>query len=91
MYTRTRSYAHTTHTHTHTHTASSRVLTLLDSCRDKVVYGGDSDESQLYISPTLITNVSGEDEVMKEEVFGPLLLFVTVENVDKAIEFMNDR
>ena len=68
-----------------------RVVALLDASRDKVVFGGETDESQRYISPTLITNVTGEDRIMTEEVFGPLLPFVTVESIDKAIEFIAER
>ena len=86
-----------THTHTHihthaqTHTPPRHVLGLLASAREKVVFGGVADDDERYISPTLLTNVMGEDDIMKEEIFGPILPFVTVESVDKAIEFVNSR
>ena len=44
-----------------------------------------------YISPTLVTNVTPDDQLMKEEIFGPLLPFLTIKNVDEAIQFVNDR
>ena len=56
-----------------------------------MVYGGETDQDCRYIAPTLIVNVSPEDQLMREEIFGPLLPFVTVENTEKAIEFVNDR
>ena len=76
------------------HTPSSpprRVTALLASVSEKVVFGGDTDDDECYISPTLLTNVTGEDDIMKEEIFGPILPFVTVDSVDKAIEFVNSR
>ena len=49
------------------------------------------DESDLFISPTLLSGVSASDSVMMEEVFGPLLPFVTVESMDQAIQFVRQR
>ena len=40
---------------------------------------------------TLLTNVSTEDDVMKEEIFGPLLPIVNVSSVQEAIDFINER
>jgi aldehyde dehydrogenase (NAD+) len=42
-----------------------------------VAIGGQSDREDLYIAPTLLTNVSLEDAVMKEEIFGPVLPVIT--------------
>jgi len=88
----TTTHTHTpTHTHTHTHVSPRRVLALLSSAREKVTFGGDTDDRERYISPTLITNVTGEDDIMKEEIFGPLLPFVTIDSIDAAVEFVNSR
>ncbi|MDC1173754.1 aldehyde dehydrogenase [Bacteriovoracaceae bacterium] len=54
----------------------------------EVSYGGDGDKSQKYISPTLI-NADSSSASMKDEIFGPLLPIVTVENTAEAIEFIN--
>ena len=40
---------------------------------------------------TVLTNVSTEDDVMKEEIFGPLLPIVNVSSVQEAIDFINER
>jgi len=39
----------------------------------KVVYGGQSDETDLYIAPTILEGVKISDTVMQEEIFGPVL------------------
>ena len=90
--THTHTHAHYTHTHTHTHTHTQRrVVNLMNSTSGRVACGGETDEESRYIAPTLIEDVSPDDKIMQEEIFGPLLPFITVENVDKAIEFVNDR
>jgi aldehyde dehydrogenase (NAD+) len=38
-----------------------------------VFLGGESDASERYIAPTVILNVTREDAIMKEEIFGPIL------------------
>ncbi|KAF7652352.1 hypothetical protein LDENG_00098100 [Lucifuga dentata] len=66
-----------------------RIVSLLEGTT--VAIGGDSDESQCYIAPTVLTDVMDESKVMKEEIFGPLLPIVTVSGVDEAIHFINQR
>ena len=63
----------------------------MKSTRGKVAFGGQTDEESRYIAPTLLTDVSPNDKIMQEEIFGPILPFVTVENIDEAIEFVNER
>jgi len=68
-----------------------RVQTLIQSSGGKVVIGGDSDEKQRYIAPTVIVDVSPSSPVMQEEIFGPVLPVLTVRSMDEAIEFVNAR
>ena len=56
-----------------------------------MVFGGASDENDLFIYPTIMHNVTEEDLVMQEEIFGPLLPIIDVQNVDDAIKFVNKR
>ena len=58
---------------------------------DKVVYGGKGDPDTLKIQPTILDNVSSEDPVMQEEIFGPLLPVLTYHSLDDAVEFINHR
>ena len=57
----------------------------------QVSYGGHLDESSNYFSPTLLSEVSLESEIMKEEIFGPLLPMIKVNSMDEAISFVNSR
>ena len=57
----------------------------------RIVAGGETDEAELYIAPTLLVDVRPSDAVMQEEVFGPVLPILVVENVDEAIAFVNDQ
>ncbi|KAF9287909.1 hypothetical protein BGZ68_001114 [Mortierella alpina] len=56
-----------------------------------IVIGGQTDESDLYIAPTVIANVERDDILMQDEIFGPLLPLVRVVDVDDAIEFINSK
>ncbi|CAH1954578.1 unnamed protein product [Acanthoscelides obtectus] len=45
----------------------------------------------LYIAPTILVDVKPTDPVMQEEIFGPLLPIVYVENAYDAMAFINER
>jgi aldehyde dehydrogenase (NAD+) len=47
--------------------------------REKVIFGGETDASKLYISPTLMEDPALDSPVMKEEIFGPILPILTYE------------
>lgn len=55
----------------------------------KVVCGGKYDRSTLRIEPTLMDNVTFEDAVMQEEIFGPILPVLTYDSFGQAIEKIN--
>ncbi|KAF9009920.1 NAD-aldehyde dehydrogenase [Cyathus striatus] len=71
--------------------AFKRVKTLLDITKGTVAIGGETDEATKYIAPTIVKDVKGDDSLMTEEIFGPVLPIVPVENVDEAIKFVNER
>ncbi|KAJ0063996.1 hypothetical protein NL108_015727, partial [Boleophthalmus pectinirostris] len=56
-----------------------------------VAVGGDYDEKDRYISPTVMKDVSPDAKIMQEEIFGPVLPILPVRGVDDAIQFINDR
>lgn len=66
-----------------------RLLGLID--REKVVAGGESDEELLQIAPTIMDNVTFQDAVMQEEIFGPILPVLTYHTLDEAISQINHR
>ena len=53
--------------------------------------GGVFDESQDFIAPTLITNVSKDSKLMNEEIFGPVLPVFSFTNLDIVINEINAR
>lgn len=61
-----------------------RVASLIDS--QKVVYGGKTNADTLQIEPTVMSNVTWEDAVMGEEIFGPVLPILTFENINEVIK-----
>jgi len=66
-----------------------RILKLIDV--KKVCIGGKTDKSDLYIAPTVMDNVSFDDAVMQEEIFGPILPIIEFSNLDSAIKMVKDR
>ena len=50
----------------------------------KIVSGGKTDKSKLYIEPTILENVSLDSDIMKEEIFGPILPVIPFDNMEKA-------
>ncbi|MGN7819714.1 aldehyde dehydrogenase [Chitinophaga sp. 22536] len=51
-----------------------------------VLYGGQTDRDQRYIAPTLLEDVEWDDQVMQEEIFGPVLPILTFETLPQAIQ-----
>uniref|UniRef100_A0A7J8ERT0 aldehyde dehydrogenase [NAD(P)(+)] n=1 Tax=Molossus molossus TaxID=27622 RepID=A0A7J8ERT0_MOLMO len=57
----------------------------------RVAIGGQSEESERYIAPTVLVDVQETEPVMQEEIFGPILPIVNVRSLDEAIDFINRR
>jgi len=53
-----------------------------------VVIGGQTNAESKYIAPTVLTGVSTDAKVMQEEIFGPVLPIVNVDNLEAAISFV---
>lgn len=56
-----------------------------------VVIGAQTDAAQRYIAPTVLDNVTWDDPVMQDEIFGPILPVLTYDNLDEAIAQVIDR
>ncbi|MBR2370541.1 MAG: aldehyde dehydrogenase [Clostridia bacterium] len=67
----------------------ARLLGLIDS--DKVIIGGDSDIETCRISPTVMDNVTYDDAVMGEEIFGPIMPILTFDNFDVLVDKLKER
>ena len=54
-----------------------------------IILGGKTDAESHYMEPTIVLNPSADSPVMQEEIFGPILIILTVENIADAIELIN--
>ncbi|KAK9735548.1 hypothetical protein RND81_04G212000 [Saponaria officinalis] len=70
-----------------------RLMKLLieDSVSDKIVLGGQTDENQLKIAPTILLDVPQDTALMTEEIFGPLLPIITVDNIHDSFDIIKSR
>ncbi|MFA6027547.1 MAG: aldehyde dehydrogenase [Patescibacteria group bacterium] len=57
----------------------------------KVLYGGENNAHELFIAPTLISDVSVKSRIMQEEIFGPILPIMEYDNLNQAIYFITSR
>ena len=64
-----------------------RIMGLIDE--KKLVKGGSCSEDSLKIEPTVMDNVTWEDKVMGEEIFGPVLPILTFHDIDSIINTVN--
>jgi aldehyde dehydrogenase (NAD+) len=51
----------------------------------KVVYGGRTSKEKLFIEPTLISDVSMDSSIMRDEIFGPVLPIIPFANKEDAL------
>ncbi len=66
-----------------------RICQLIDN--NKLVCGGNFDEDNLKITPTVMENVTWEDPVMGEEIFGPILPILTFDDFDDVYNILKNR
>ncbi len=62
----------------------ARLLGLIE--KNKVVIGGNADEKTLKIAPTVMDNVSYDDAVMGEEIFGPIMPIIAYDDFNAVID-----
>ncbi len=62
----------------------NRIVSLIDI--DKVVYGGDYNNEKLKIEPTIVNDVTWDDNIMKEEIFGPIFPILTYKDLDEVVQ-----
>lgn len=60
-----------------------RLCELIDNA--KVCYGGTTDRDARFISPTVLKNVSFDDKIMEDEIFGPVLPVISFADLNATI------
>jgi acyl-CoA reductase-like NAD-dependent aldehyde dehydrogenase len=58
---------------------------------EKVAVGGDVDADQLYIAPTILTDITANSPIMQHEILGPVLPIMEFENIEDAISLIKQR
>jgi aldehyde dehydrogenase (NAD+) len=53
--------------------------------------GGSANDDKRFFSPTLLTNVTPDSPIMKEEIFGPILPVLKYRSLDEAIELIRSK
>ncbi|MCP5061487.1 MAG: aldehyde dehydrogenase family protein [Ignavibacteriae bacterium] len=66
---------------------TQRLVALLDE--KKVYFGGSYNIPARHLEPTIMEDVTFEDNIMQEEIFGPILPVIVYENLDDAILKVN--
>lgn len=66
-----------------------RLAGLLEEGR--IISGGQVDEADRYVAPTIVTGVNPDSPVMQEEIFGPILPILSVPSFDDALRFIAER
>lgn len=66
-----------------------RILGLIG--RENLVAGGKYNESTHQIEPTIMADVTWEDRIMGEEIFGPVLPILTYDTLDQVISMVEKR
>ena len=56
---------------------------------ESIIHGGKIDEKELYFEPTLINQPDLNSEIMKDEIFGPLLPILSYENEEELKPIIN--
>jgi len=72
----------------------SRVKSLFDDAVAQgatVAVGGQFDETDLTVHPTMLTDVTPQMTILQEEIFAPLLPVMTYDNLDQVIEYIEVR
>lgn len=67
----------------------ARLISYLDD--GEIVVGGAHDTGSRFLEPTVIAGVSRESAVMRDEIFGPILPLVEVDDLDDALQFVVER
>lgn len=66
-----------------------RLCGLID--QDKTVMGGEVNKATLQIAPTVMENVTWEDAVMQEEIFGPIMPILTFDSFDEVYALLANK
>ena len=67
----------------------NRLLNILESDKESLLYGGEYDEEEKYIAPSIIEVKDWNSACMKEEIFGPILPIMSYRDLNQVINDIN--
>ena len=67
----------------------NRLNDILEADKEKIVFGGEVDFENRFISPTILKNVDLNDKVMSEELFGPILPVIKYKNMEDIKHYIS--
>lgn len=76
------------------HRHFERVKSLLHDATQRgarLAFGGETDDRERYIAPTILTDIPDEAKIWGEEIFGPILLVRSYKTLEQAITYINDK
>lgn len=56
-----------------------------------VYFGGNYNDEDLYLEPTILTNIKNDSKIMVEEIFGPILPIIEYSTIDNAINYIRSK
>ncbi|HWK22448.1 MAG TPA: aldehyde dehydrogenase [Ureibacillus sp.] len=62
-----------------------RLQQLLEAEKEQITFGGNLDEDDLYIEPTILENIDWSSPIMEDEIFGPILPVMKYDNLKFTI------
>lgn len=72
----------------------NRIKTMLAeavACGGNVVFGGEIDDKDRFIGPTIVQNIPDNASIWDEEVFGPVLPVRTFKKPEEAVAYINEK
>ena len=67
----------------------NRLRNILESDKEGLIYGGEYDEEEKYIAPSIIQVKDWNAACMKEEIFGPILPIMEYSDLNEVVNAIN--
>ena len=69
----------------------NRLHDLLTIHQQDIIFGGQTDADECYVSPTLLEGITFDSKIMEDEIFGPLLPIITYDDFDEAVSLIRSK
>ncbi|MCF0148885.1 MAG: aldehyde dehydrogenase [Clostridium sp.] len=56
-----------------------------------IYFGGAYNDEDLYLEPTILTNIKNDSNIMEDEIFGPILPIIEYTTIDEAINYIRSK